>query len=116
MVAKNRLPRTACLKSRRDIEGLFSDGRRCKQSSLICIWQQSDRFEYGVFVSRDLGSAVERNRIKRLLREAIRLCRSGLKKPVRLGLVPNRNSLQTGFEQIHAEVEQSIEHINNALN
>ena len=116
LAGRNRLPRATSLKSRRDIERLFRDGRRHTCNSLACVWQPSDRFQYGVFVGRALGSAVERNRIKRRLREAIRLCRGGLKEPVRLGILPRQGSAQTGFRQLYAEINQTIEHINDALN
>ena len=116
LAARNRLPRATSLKGRRDIQGLFKDGRRYPCHSIDCIWQESDRFQYGVFVGRALGSAVQRNRIKRRLREAVRLCRGGLKEPVRLGILPRRGSAQTGFRQLHAEINQTIEHINDALN
>lgn len=116
LAERNKLPRATSLRSRRDIERLFRDGRRHTGNSLVCVWQQSDRFQYGVFVGRALGSAVQRNRIKRRLREAIRLCRGGLKEPVRFGIVPRPASAETGFRQLHAEINQTIEHINDALN
>jgi len=114
LVAKNSLPRSIGLKARRSIEELFREGRRIRQSSFLCIWQRCDRFEFAVFVSRDSGSAVQRNRIKRRLREAVRLARRELTNPVRLGLVPNRDTLQAGLERIQADVKRTIDEINRA--
>lgn len=46
-----------------------------------------ERSRLGITVSRKVGGAVERNRIKRLVREHFRLNRQLLKKPLDINLI-----------------------------
>ncbi|MBN1355822.1 ribonuclease P protein component [bacterium] len=42
--------------------------------AVFAVRTESGSFRYGLTVTRHMGSAVRRNRIKRLLRESIRVC------------------------------------------
>jgi ribonuclease P protein component len=59
----------------------------------------------GLSVGRKLGGAVERNRIKRLLREAFRLSRPRLPSGLDLVLIP-RGSVAASLQQLSRSLEQ----------
>ena len=62
---------------RRDVERIFADGvsARDRMVTLLAVPNGLPRARCGVAVSKRHGSAVQRNRIKRLCREAFRLSR-----------------------------------------
>ncbi len=77
------------------------------------IWEVSDNFKYGIFVSKKTGSAVERNKIKRFFREAVRLNKNKLEKVYKLGFLP-RKTMKPEFDQINAEVNRIFSALNDA--
>lgn len=60
------------LKKRCDFEKVFKKGKRCYAGSLIFVYIKSREFKVGYSVSKKHGNSVRRNRIKRLLRAAMR--------------------------------------------
>lgn len=75
-------PKKEKLKSQKLIEQLFSEGKSVSAYPLRMVYLKTDfdddtKFKTGVSVSkRNFKKAVDRNRIKRLLREAYRLNKS----------------------------------------
>ena len=112
LAERNRLPRESSLKSRIEIERLFAKGRRQRGDCVACVWEKADRFKYGVFVPGKFGNAVQRNRFKRLCREAIRRNRQLLQHPVYVGLLPGGKAGEVDFKQINAEIDRIFQSIN----
>jgi len=62
----------------------------------------------GFTVSRALGGAVERNRMRRRLREAVRLSRPAKTPDVDLVINPKKALLTVGFESLLNEVRRAF--------
>ncbi len=69
----------------------------------------------GFTVGRALGGAVDRNRMKRRLREAVRLSRPPADVNADVVINPKKVLLTTDFEQIQAEVTRAFEVIEQKL-
>ncbi len=69
----------------------------------------------GFTVGRALGGAVERNRIKRRLREAVRLRRSALKGGVDVVINPKKSVLTLEFSVVLEEVGRALDAIAKKL-
>jgi ribonuclease P protein component len=69
----------------------------------------------GFTVSRALGGAVERNRIKRRLREAVRRQRQRLGDGVDVVINPKKSVLSAEFAEIAAEVGRGFEAVRGKL-
>jgi ribonuclease P protein component len=69
----------------------------------------------GFTVGRVLGGAVIRNRIKRRLREAVRLQRASLKASVDVVINPKKSTLMVDFLVVLDEVSRAFEVITRKM-
>lgn len=84
------LGRNKRIKQGRDFARVRREGQRAVCGCLIANWQcmpVEAKARVGVVVSRKVGAAVERSRVRRLLRETFRLHQYELAQPVDLVLV-----------------------------
>ena len=127
-----RFPRTARLLRHADFERVYKQGRRHFSASMtVFYWARQEGngdaetsvkktpapqgLRVGFTVGRALGGAVQRNRMKRRLREAVRL--SGLPGGVAADVVinPKKSLLATDFSVVLSEVTRAFAVIEQKL-
>ena len=110
-------PRTARLLKHSDFERVYKQGRRHFSSHMTVFYlrQAEGGARVGFTVGRVLGGAVQRNRIKRRLREAVRLRRSLLKGPVDVVINPKKSVLMAEFPAVVEEVSRAFDAITKKL-
>jgi len=102
------------LKKKVAIDHLIRKGKRISGKSIKLIWEESDEFQWAVFIPKKYGVAVKRNRLKRLIREAVRTNRRLLTRPVKIALFPQPQLVKPDFENLHAEIGHIFEIINTS--
>lgn len=76
------------LKKQSDFQKLFQKGKRGFSPSLTVVYRENPEMKMGVSVGKKHGKSVQRNRIKRLLREAFRATQGEMKGTYSLVLLP----------------------------
>ena len=115
-------PRSARLLKHSDFERVYKQGRRHFSSHMTVFYLRlagapstEQRERVGFTVGRVLGGAVERNRIKRRLREAVRLRRAVLKGAVDVVINPKKSVLTLEFSAVLEEVGRAFDVIAKKL-
>ena len=67
------MPKSDRIKGKKEIRALFSSGRRKHFRDFTLIYLPATQPKAGFIASREIGSAVKRNQIKRIMREAFRM-------------------------------------------
>jgi len=113
-----KFPRRLRLNRRGDFEKVYKLGRRYFASHLTVFYlgrERGDGPRVGFRVGRVLGGAVERNRIKRRLREAVRLHRSELSSAVDVVVHPKKSALKVDFAVLEREIQRALEAVERAI-
>ena len=69
----------------------------------------------GFTVGKAMGGAVQRNRIKRRLREAVRMSGLGLEVPADVVINPKRSLLTADFHALQGEIGSALQAIERNL-
>ena len=76
------------LKKQSDFQKLFSAGKRAFSPSLTVVYKKAQNQIMGISVGKKHGKSVQRNRIKRLLREAYRAVLPQMQGAYSIVLIP----------------------------
>ena len=76
------------LKKQADFQRLFQKGKRAYSPSLSVIYRPAEKMTMGISVGKRHGKSVQRNRIKRLLREAFRSVQGEMQHNYAIVLIP----------------------------
>ena len=76
------------LKKQTDFQKLFHKGKRAHTATLSIVYRPSEKMTMGISVGKKHGKSVQRNRIKRLLREAFRATQSEIQGTYAIVLIP----------------------------
>jgi len=120
--ARNRFPKARRLLRHADFERVYKQGRRHFAAHMtVFYWPrvgsqpQGQGLRVGFTVGKALGGAVQRNRMKRRLREAVRL--NGLDRELAADVVinPKRSLLTADFAELRNEVARAFVVIEKTL-
>lgn len=115
---RQKFPRRFRLLRHSDFERVYKSGRRHFARHMTVFYLarvKDDGVRVGLTVGRVLGGAVERNRIKRRLREALRLHWPQSLAALDVVVNPKKSALQAEFSEICNEIRRAFEVIGNSL-
>lgn len=102
-------PRFERLRQRREFEALYREGRKLERPLLLLFWRPgAGARRIGLAVSPKIGGAVQRNRIKRHLREAYRLEKTLLPPGTEVAIIARPKIAEETFQVIRQEVARGF--------
>jgi ribonuclease P protein component len=111
-------PRGGRLLRHADFERVYKLGRRHFSANMTVFYlrrAEGDGMRVGFTVGRALGGAVDRNRMKRRLRESVRLCRPAASPAVDVVINPKKTVRTVEFSLLLSEVSRAFEVITQKL-
>ena len=113
---EQRFPRERRLLRHSDFERVYKSGKRQFAANMTVFYlarEKGDGLRVGFTVGRVLGGAVERNRIKRRLREAVRLHWPQERLGFDVVVNPKKSALKAEFTDLGKEIARAFEVIGN---
>lgn len=99
------------LKKRKDFKKVYSYGQSFANRELVLYFKSSNQLGYriGISVSKKVGNAVVRNRIKRLIKEALnaQIKMFGIKKNTDIVIIARNPTVGMSY----AQIERSLNHL-----
>ena len=120
--AKNKFPKGRRLLRHADFERVYKKGRRHFATHMTVFYlrreaveQPASQLRIGFTVRKVLGGAVQRNRMKRRLREAVRLQAVHPVAAVDVVINPKASLLKADFEELKSEIAKAFQVIQKSL-
>jgi ribonuclease P protein component len=113
-----RFSRRVRLLRHSDFEGVYQRGKRHFASHMTVFYlrrAEGSGPRVGFTVGKVLGGAVERNRVRRRLREAVRLHLGELVAPVDVVIQPKKSALAAPFSQLESGISRAFEVIRQSI-
>lgn len=104
-VLPHSLPKAERIRKRAEYVSIQTQGRKLSTPSLLAftVWKAQAPLRLGITVSKRVGGAVVRNRVKRLLREVFRHVKDRLPPGLQLVIVAKADAAQLDFQRTRAE-------------
>ena len=115
---RKTFPRSARLLKHADFERVYKQGKRQFSASMTVFYLErasGDGLRVGFTVGRALGGAVQRNRMKRRLREAVRLTRPAPGPNADVVINPKKAVLAVEFAGLVSEMRRAFGVIESRL-
>ncbi|MBV9086480.1 MAG: ribonuclease P protein component [Acidobacteriaceae bacterium] len=112
-----RFPRDHRLLRHADFDRVYRQGRRHFAAHMTIFFlprQSAGEARVGFTVGRALGGAVERNRIRRRLREAVRMNLNNLHASVDVVINPKKTAIEVDFAQLGNEIAEAFQKIQSS--
>jgi ribonuclease P protein component len=114
-----RLSRQTRLRKHADFENVYRSGRRLFFAHMTVIFLRRDSVppgpaRIGFAITRMMGKAVDRNRVRRRLREAARLNLSAVGNAVDVVIHPKKSAQTMNFAELSQEVARAFERIRSS--
>jgi len=111
---QGRFPKSHRLLRHSDFERVYKQGRRHFAAHMTVFYLRRSDSELngprvGFTVSKALGGAVQRNRIRRRLREGVRLGDFSTDVAVDVVINPKRSALAADFNDLQSEVKKAFQ-------
>jgi len=118
---RRRFPKARHLLRHSDFERVYKQGRRhfARHFTVFYLRREAEPavsgLRIGFTVGKVLGNAVERNRMRRVLREAARL--SGLERGLDVDMVvnPKKSLLEADFSAVRSEMGSALDAIEKSI-
>ena len=98
------------LRRNQDFKKVYARGKPVRNRSFVLIVKNNglDHPRVGFSITKKMGNAVTRNRLKRRLREIVRLYRHKLGRPIDIVVIPKQNTLELDYKKLESQLHHAL--------